>query len=100
MQKQRLQNAKVVQYNNDTCLICLQQYSGNFWILSCYHKFDIECFIKWGKPHCPLCRKDIYSKEYEEIKKKYILKGLSVQGQHTSNRLAILEIPRWCCCRY
>ncbi len=58
-------------FNNDDCTICQEKYSNDYYILPCYHKFDIECLIELKKRLCPLCR--IVIREYKEIERRYLL---------------------------
>ncbi len=78
-QQQRLDHNNTKKYNTDECAICQEKYGDNFYVLSCYHKFDSECFIKWNKKTCPICRADM-SYDYNQIKKIYD-KDVSVDNE-------------------
>ncbi len=68
-QLKRINDTKTKIYNTDECVICQEKYSDNFCILSCNHKFDINCLMQSRKKICPMCRKNIPLSEYNEIKK-------------------------------
>ena len=45
------------------CTICLEPLTDNYKVLSCNHKFHMNCITQWynTKKSCPVCRKNIVS---------------------------------------
>jgi len=69
-QQERSNSEETDLFNGDDCIICQEKYT-DWYILPCYHKFDIECLIELKIRICPLCRSSI--DEYNEIERRYLL---------------------------
>lgn len=44
---------------NKECAICLLEEEEDMYLLSCHHRFHIECLKGMNKLECPLCRSEI-----------------------------------------
>jgi hypothetical protein len=75
--KNKLDNTSIKQYDTDTCVICLDDYTSNTtkYTTQCGHIFHKDCFNKWDSIYCPLCNQLSSSKSFNIIYQKYIMEN-------------------------
>jgi len=62
-------------YNNSHCSICTEPYTNReiALLIPCNHGFHLDCVLSWtnlGYDSCPLCRKNISSKQPVKIEQQ------------------------------
>lgn len=40
------------------CAICLERVDYHMHDTDCWHQFHLPCLLRWGRPSCPVCRRE------------------------------------------
>ena len=75
------------------CSICLQDNNKEKTILDCEHHFHVACIEKWKRRSdtCPICRKKISIKKFEQYKRNFFLRIIVI----ISILIFFLSLIKW-----
>lgn len=70
-------NIREQELNQDTCAICLEQFTSNSQVkkLPCRHIFHPECVDQWlirSVGECPVCKRNVLSTEEQETAQTHL----------------------------
>lgn len=78
---------------DNKCSICLQDNNKEKTILDCEHHFHVSCIEEWKRRSdtCPICRKKISIKKFEQYKRNFFLRIIVI----ISILIFFLSLIKW-----